>query len=162
MNDFIIDTNPLVYIYNDVPELGEKYAEMLDVFARKGMLFIPKIVYGELSLVFKDDEELATFVKDTGLIVGEIERAAYVIAARRWHVYNRRRVLMCHRCGKRMGKQVCGQCGTEIRIRQHILTDFLIGAYALQSRGANLITHDVGYYSTYFPELNIITAESNG
>lgn len=162
MNNFVIDTNPLIYIYHAVPEIGQKYAEMLGVFARKGKLFIPKIVYGELSLVFKNEEELVTFIKDTGIVIGEIAPAVYVIAARRWEVYNRRRVLVCPRCGKRIVKQVCSQCGAEIKIRQHILTDFLIGAYALQMPGSNLITHDAGYYSTYFPELNIITAERDG
>lgn len=159
MSSCVIDTNPLVYIYHGVPGLGNKYADMLGELARRGNLFIPKIVYGELCLAFKDEKELAGFLEDTGIVIGEMSPGTYVVAARRWDIYNKRRVLTCSRCGKSLGKQVCVRCGAEIRIRQHILTDFLIGAYALQMEGRNLITHDAGYYSSYFPELNIITAE---
>jgi hypothetical protein len=65
---------------------------------------------------------------------------------------------MCTKCGKKLGKLICKKCKSEIKIRQHILSDFLIGAYALQMKRANLITNDAGYFSSYFPELNIITA----
>ncbi|MEW6667747.1 MAG: hypothetical protein AB1512_21265 [Thermodesulfobacteriota bacterium] len=64
MNSWAIDTNALVYIYHGVSGLGDKYADMLGGFARKGNLFIPKIVYGELSLVFKDEQELNIFSVD--------------------------------------------------------------------------------------------------
>ena len=79
MDSVVIDTNPLVYIYSAVPELGKKYA----------------FVLGNLT-------------------------------------------------------------------KKHILTDFLIGAYALQMQGQKIVTHDRGYYSTYFPELNIITSDFSG
>ena len=39
-----------------------------------------------------------------------------------------------------------------------ILTDFIIGAYASQMEGQKIVTSDKGYHSTYFPELNIISA----
>jgi hypothetical protein len=59
-------------------------------------------------------------------------------------------------------KLICKKCNSGIKIRQHILSDFLIGAYALQIKGGNLITNDGGYFSSYFPELNIITAGQQG
>lgn len=158
MNNYVIDTNPLVYIYHDVPGLGRNYVALLSRLAKRDALFIPKIVYGELSLVFEDGKELNDFLSDTGIIVGDMEPGSYITAAKRWETYNSRRILMCTKCGERLEELRCKNCNSEIKIRQHILSDFLIGAYALQMKGGNLVTNDAGYFSTYFPELNIMTA----
>jgi len=158
MNNIVIDTNPLIYIYHNVPDFGKKYAVLLGKVGKRNALLIPKIVYGELSLAFEDEKELNDFLSDTGIIIGEMKPESYVIAAKRWDTYNRRRVLMCTKCGKKLGKLICKKCNSGIKIRQHILSDFLIGAYALQMKGRNLITNDGGYFSSYFPDLNIITA----
>lgn len=159
MDNIIIDTNPLVYIYHDIPGLGEKYASLFGELSRKNILVIPKIVYGELSLIFLNVGELDTFLEDTGIIISEIKPASYITAAKRWARYNKHRVLMCHRCGEKAGQLKCAGCGTELKFRQHILTDFLIGAFALETKGRNIVTHDAGYFSSYFPELNIITSK---
>jgi predicted nucleic acid-binding protein len=157
MNSIIIDTNPLAYIYNMVPDFGEKYAVLLEELAGNNTLLIPKIVYGELSLIFYDSKELKAFISDTGIVIDEIESETYIIAAERWEKYNKNRVLMCSRCGKKIEKLICENCSCEIRIRQHILSDFLIGAHAFQTGDRKIVTHDAGYYSTYFPELDIIS-----
>lgn len=159
MDSVVIDTNPLAYIYSDVPLLGKKYASLLGELAKDNNLLIPKIVYGELSLIFRNESELNDFLRDTGIIIGEMAAKAYIVAAKRWEGYSKRRVLICHRCGRKLKRLVCEKCGTQIRIRQHVLSDFLIGAYALQLEGRKIVTHDAGYYSTYFPELNVITSK---
>ncbi len=151
MNNIVIDTNPLVYIDHDVTDFGKNYAMLLGELCKRNALLIPKIVYGELSLIFEDEKELNDFLSDTGIIIGETKPESYVIAAKRWEKYNRRRVLMCTKCGKKLGKLICKKCNSGIKIRQHILSDFLIGAYALQMKGRNLITNDGGYFSSYFP-----------
>ena len=155
MNNIVIDTNPLVYIYNATPSLGKKYAGLLGKLVRKNILVIPKIVYGELSLTFRDDRELNAFLIDTGIVIGEMKPEVYLTAADRWEKYNKRRILMCHKCGKELERLICKKCKSEIKIRQHILTDFLIGAYALHMDGQTIVTNDTGYYLSYFPELNI-------
>jgi predicted nucleic acid-binding protein len=159
MNNIVVDTNPLVYIYHDVPDFGNKYATRMGELAKGNILVIPKIVYGELSLAFQDDKELDAFLRDTGVTIGEINQEAYLTAARRWEKYNKRRVLICQICGKRIENLTCKQCNAEIKIRQHILTDFIIGAYALQMERKQLVSSDIGYYSTYYPELNIISVD---
>jgi hypothetical protein len=72
---------------------------------------------------------------------------------------NKRRTLMCHNCGNKLERLICKKCKSVIKIRQHILTDFLIGAYAFDLDGHTIVTNDKGYYSCYFPELNITTVE---
>jgi predicted nucleic acid-binding protein len=160
MNSIIVDTNVLVYIYSGIPNIGRRYAELLGDLSAKYNLVIPKLVYGELSLVFSDSKQLNSFLSDTGIIIGDIEPETYILAAKRWDKYNKRRVLICQRCGKKLKKLTCRECEDEIKIRQHILTDFIIGAYALQSEEQKLVTSDKGYFATYFPELTIITANS--
>lgn len=157
MNSIVIDTDPLAYIYNAIPDLGNKYANILGNLGKNNVLLIPKIVYGELSLIFGKYKELDSFLRDTGIIIGEINSKTYLIAAERWQKYNKsRHVLMCHKCGAKIGPLECSKCKTGIKVRQHILTDFIIGAYALEMKGKTIVTNDAGYYSTYFPELNIV------
>jgi len=160
MNSIIVDTNALVYIYSGIPNIGKRYAELLGDLSAKHSLVIPKLVYGELSLIFSDSKQLNSFLSDTGIIIGDIEPEGYILAAKRWDKYNKRRVFICQSCGKKLKQLICRGCDDEIKIRQHILTDFIIGAYALQTEEQKIVTSDKGYYSTYFPELTIITAES--
>jgi rRNA-processing protein FCF1 len=160
MNSIIVDTNALVYIYSGIQSIGRRYAELLGDLSAKCNLVIPKLVYGELSLIFSDSKQLNSFLSDTGIIIGDIEPEAYILAAKRWDKYNKRRVFICQSCGEKLEKLICRGCGDEIKIRQHILTDFIIGAYALQTGEQKIVTSDKGYYLTYFPELTIITADS--
>ena len=48
MNSIVIDTNPLAYIYNTIPDLVKKYANLFEEFTNDNLLLIQKIVYGEL------------------------------------------------------------------------------------------------------------------
>ena len=158
MTSIVIDTNPLAYLYAGIPDLGKKYAALLGNLSKTHTLLIPKIVYGELSLIFRNETDLAGFLADTGIVIAEISTQAHLVAAKRWESYNKRRVLLCHRCSAKLTRLACEKCGSPVRIRQHILSDFLIGAFALEMEGRTLVTHDAGYYTTYFPELKIVTA----
>jgi len=157
MNSVVIDTNPLVYIYNGVSDFGKNYAVLLDNLSRKYNLVIPKVVYGELSLMFDSKTQLDIFLADTEIEIKEIPSSCYIEAAKRWQKYNKRRILMCHNCGENIGDIFCKKCDSIIQIRQHIPADFLIGAFAYGMKRKNVVTSDKGYYSTYFPELKIIS-----
>lgn len=153
----VIDTNPLAYIYSDIPKVGRAYADLFDELSVRTDFAIPKIVYGELSLMFDSQVELDAFLSDTDIEVKDIPKDCYVEAAKRWQKYNRRRVLGCHHCGHELIDIVCNQCGKTVKIRQHILSDFLIGAFALSTNDQCIATNDKGYFKTYFPELKIIS-----
>jgi rRNA-processing protein FCF1 len=62
MNSIIVDTNVLVYIYSGIPNFGRRYAELLGNLSAKYNLVIPKLVYGELSLVFNSVNQLNSFL----------------------------------------------------------------------------------------------------
>ena len=157
MNSIVIDTNPLVYIYNGVSGLGKLYAVLFYELSRKYKLVIPKIVYGELSLMFTSKMEIDAFLTDTEVEIRDIPGRCYLEAAERWQEYNQRRILICHDCGENLGNIFCKKCGAIIKVRQHILSDFLIGAFAHGMKQKTIVTSDKGYYKTYFPELKIVS-----
>ena len=107
MNSIVVDTNPLVYIYSGVPKFGRLYADLLGKLSAKYTLVIPKIVYGELSLIFRHANQLNHFLSDTGIIIAEMDPETYLVAAKRWDKYNKHRVLICQKCGKKLEKLIC-------------------------------------------------------
>jgi hypothetical protein len=54
---------------------------------------------------------------------------------------------------KRKTKARCPRCGLEIERKEHFLSDFYIGGFAL-ARCDTILTRDRGIYRKYFPELN--------
>ena len=94
MNSIVIDTNPIVYIYNGVSGFGNQYAVLLDNLSRKYNLVIPKIVYGELSLMFDSRMEINAFLTDTEIEIKDIPGRCYLEAAGRWQKYNQRQDLL--------------------------------------------------------------------
>lgn len=49
---------------------------------------------------------------------------------------------------------MCTRCGETVAVRQHVLSDFLVGAHAL-AQADGLLTRDRGFYGSYFPDLAI-------
>ena len=82
MNSIVVDTNPLVYVYDGVPKFGRLYADLLGNLSARYTLVIPKIVYGELSLIFRHANQLNHFLSDTGIIIAEIDPETYLVAAK--------------------------------------------------------------------------------
>ncbi len=61
------------------------------------------------------------------------------------------RKMICPACGTQV-EITCRACGRELTVRQHILTDFLIGAHA-QTQADQLLSHDRDFIRRYFPSL---------
>jgi hypothetical protein len=76
-------------------------------------------------------------------------------ASRAWkdYIVNKKEEVLCSSCGNEQ-KVLCISCGNVISGRQHILSDFLIGAHA-KIQADQIITRDRGFYRSYFQDLDI-------
>ena len=110
--------------------------EVLKVTAA-GKLIANVIVLAECSAHFSDLEEELRYFEDVGIAVTEIPSAAAFRAGQ------------AHKLYRRSGGA-----------QRSILADFLIGAHAY-ALGARLLTRDRQRFSSYFPELTLITPETD-
>ena len=117
-------------------------------------LVISGVVYGELCPAFiKDGKDIDLFLSDMDIMVSFCNVSDYRYAGEKWNEYIRRRRFICPACGGTIELN-CDKCGEEIKFRQHILSDFLIGAFS-ENQCDGLLTRDYGYYRTYFPGLRL-------
>ncbi|HHY38106.1 MAG TPA: type II toxin-antitoxin system VapC family toxin [Clostridia bacterium] len=124
--------------------------------SQEGALICSDIVYAELAAYFRNEADVASFLGDFRIKRIPFTEQALMLAARAWKAYTSKkpRKLQCSRCGAAV-EALCPKCGSMVSVRQHILTDFLIGAHA-EAMGCRLLTRDRGYYRQYFPDLNVI------
>ena len=151
-----VDTNVLLDILIPGAPHGDSSERALFEALAEGAVVVAEAVYAELAAHFPDQGELDRFLDDTGMRLQPSGAVALHAAGRAWREYLRQRTpaLVCPSCGNRQD-QVCAHCGSALRVRQHVMADFLIGAHAFTHAG-RLLTRDRGYYQTYFPELRII------
>jgi predicted nucleic acid-binding protein len=126
-----IDTNVLLDILIPNEAFYEASAEALQE-AATGSLVICDIVYAELCVHFRSQQETDAFLGSIEIRVQPLTRDAHFLASRAWRAYR-----------KRGGK------------RGRILPDFLIGAHA-QKQASQLLSRDRGFYRDLFPSLKVI------
>ncbi len=150
-----VDTNILLDILIPDEAFLKSSKELLDRHISKGQLIICELVYAELSSQFLDEEELRSFIAGTGIRLVPSDQRVLNLAGRTWREYirNKKALLQCPSCGKSV-PIACPSCNSALKIRQHIISDFMIGAHALHTAEI-LLSRDHGFYKTYFKGLRI-------
>jgi predicted nucleic acid-binding protein len=135
-----IDTTIFIDILKDeYRSFQEKFYRALE---ENQILVAPAVVYGELMPQFgADEKKISEFFYDHKIAIEPLDTASAAAAARSWMKYLRRRE-----------KLKCVHCGRHLPQRAHLLSDFLIGGYAL-ARCDEILTRDRGIYVRYFPGL---------
>lgn len=151
-----VDTNILIDLL--LPDLtwADSSRRALEDAADEGGVIFSEPVLAELAPRFDSLAQIDGFLRDFGLTFVRSSRSALFRAGTAWRDYvtRRPRGISCRRCGNIM-RVTCSVCTETITLRQHLITDFLVGAHAL-THADRLLTRDLGYYHTYFPDLTLV------
>ncbi len=154
-----VDTNILF----DILIPGEPHAEsskkLLDRHLANGKLILCEVVFAELAARFPSEQELKLFLAETGMRLVQSNEKSLHIAGVRWAEYARkskRNQFSCSECGKRFSMH-CPHCKATLTRRQIVLSDFLIGAHALEQADC-LLSRDLGIYKSNFSDLKIVSS----
>jgi hypothetical protein len=130
---------------------------LLDHHLEKGKLIICEVVFAELAAGFLSEEELKSFLSETGIKIVYSNEKALFLAGSRWAKYARKNAgnhFLCGKCGHAL-EVSCTQCAAMLTKRLHVLADFLIGAHALVHADC-ILSRDLGVYKTYFKDLKVV------
>jgi len=131
----LVDSNVLLDVFNSDPVWGEWSASRLAEVADRETLAINPLIYAEVSLNYRSEEELDTALPASFYVRLPLPYEAAFLAGRAFLEYRQRG-------------------GT----KRSPLPDFYIGAHA-QVAGLTLLTRDATRYRTYFPGITLIAPE---
>ena len=147
-----VDSNILLSVftrdslYNRSVALLEKYS--IHEYVINDCIFL------ELAVHFDNLAELNKYINTLEIRLIEEYENKYDEIVTAWMHYLKKKKFVCPACKKEINP-VCPQCHQRLTFRQRILTDFLIGGFALANSNG-IITLDPSYYKNYFPQLKIL------
>jgi predicted nucleic acid-binding protein len=135
-----VDTVVLIDVLKD--EFPSNQERLYSALAANETLIAPSVVFAELMPQFSGrKKQLNSFLKDHNIRIDPLEVESVSIAGSRWMKYLNRK-----------SKATCPNCGEVLDKKEHFLSDFYIGGFALANCDA-ILTRDRGIYRKYFPEL---------
>ena len=151
-----VDSNVLLDVLLADETFCERSKKLLNEYSEKSDLIICDAAYAEIASQFVSENEMKGFLSDTGIRFVGGNREVLHLAGSLWResVKSRRSVIQCPGSGREMAI-TCESCGKPLRMRQRILTDFVIGAHAIINAEV-LLTRDRGFYRKYFKGLRIV------
>lgn len=151
-----VDTNILLDILVADKKHFEDSKALIDQHLLQGRLILSEVVYAELASQFASEPELNDFLTSTSITLVHSSPKALALAGERWAHYAKRKKneLQCTQCGRAVTVH-CKHCDTLLSARQHIITDFIIGAHALV-HADRLLSRDRGFYKTYFKDVDLM------
>ncbi|MBI4377973.1 MAG: type II toxin-antitoxin system VapC family toxin [Nitrospinae bacterium] len=135
-----VDTTILIDILKN--EFQDYQDRLYSALEKNENLAAPTVVYAELLPQFKGDTKLLnSFLNEHKIKIEPLDIDSVTVAGQRWMKYL-----------KRKSEIQCPQCGHLLGSKEHFLSDFYIGGFALTRCNA-ILTRDRGIYRKYFPEL---------
>ena len=115
---------------------------------------IDTCIYLELGVYFQNLDKLDKALDILEVNVMKEHKSSEQAILQAWMQYLNKKKFTCPACKKNINP-VCPECLQPLSYRQRVLTDFLIGGFALANSNG-ILTLDPTYYKNYFPELQII------
>ena len=135
-----VDTVILIDILKD--ESRALQSNFYNALHARETLIAPVVVFAELMPQFGGDaEQISEFLAEHKISVASLDIKAVHLAGARWFRYLKQKTYA-----------KCPSCGHKLERKEHFLSDFYIGGFALAKCDA-ILTRDRGIYSKYFADL---------
>jgi predicted nucleic acid-binding protein len=135
-----VDTTILIDILKN--EFKDFQDKLYLALSKGENLIAPTVVYAELMPQFNGDTRLlGEFLEEHKINIEALDKNSAGAAAKGWMKYLKKR-----------SKVKCPECGRKMNFKEHFLSGFYIGGFAI-TKCDSILTRDRGIYKKYFPGL---------
>ena len=145
-----VDSNVLLSIF--AKDSLYKHSSLLMEKYNTHEYIINDCIYLELGVHFPNLEKLEESLSTLEVSIFKKYEINFEVILTAWVNYLRQKKFICPSCGKGI-RPLCPQCQHTLTFRQRILTDFLIGGFALMNSDG-IITLDPTYLQKLFSAID--------